>query len=100
MFFKSLPLRAKDIITGIVTIVAILVLTISNVGAEDTSTYLGLSEAENLALNLDTLSQSFTAEADALNYQAVADAQFADPRLKVGAMNFSPPPMHFEAKAR
>jgi outer membrane protein TolC len=88
MFCNNLPFRAKIIFADFVTFVAISVLLTSNVNAEDASTYLILSEAENLALDLDTLSQSFTAEADALSYQAVADAQYADPRLKVGAMNF------------
>ena len=90
MFFKHPPIGAKKISSGIVTSVAIIVFLTVNVSAEGaySSSHLGLAEAESLALDLDTLSQSFSAQADALNYQAIADGQLADPRLKVGAMNF------------
>lgn len=76
---KKYLINTTAIIIGIVACVL-------RVEADDS--LLTLREAEQFALDSDSLIQSFSASAEAINLQSIADGQLSDPKLKVGAMNF------------
>ena len=48
---------------------------------------LSLQEAERIALDVDPMTKVFTARAEALDEQAVAEGQLPDPKFKLGTMN-------------
>ncbi len=49
---------------------------------------LTLAEAERFALDSDFITKQYTARAESLSEQAIAEGQLPDPRIKLGMMNF------------
>ena len=49
---------------------------------------LTLAEAERIALDSDFVTKQYTARAESLSEQAIADGQLPDPKIKLGMMNF------------
>lgn len=86
MFFLYWPLAHKKYSIVFITVIFGLSATLSLADTEES--LLTLKEAEQIALETDSLTQSFNASAEALNQQSIADSQLSDPKLKVGAMNY------------
>ena len=86
MFYLYWPLALKNYLVILITVIIGLspTLSLANTGEH----LLTLKEAEEIALESDSLTLSFNASAEALNQQSIADSQFSDPKLKIGAMNF------------
>ena len=83
-FFR--PTRRKTLSGLIATWVALGSFSITPVAADEA--VLTLAQAQQLAQERDALELSINAKAEALRHQSVADGQLADPRFKLGAVNF------------
>jgi outer membrane protein TolC len=62
----------------------LLIITSTTLFADE----LTLAEAERIALDSDFVTKQYTARAESLSEQAIADGQLPDPKVKLGMMNF------------
>lgn len=67
--------------------ILLLVMPVMHARGESAGVSLTLTEVERIALRSDPLMESFAASAAGLREEAVADAQWQDPKLKLGMMN-------------
>ena len=86
MLYLFRPTRRKTLSGLIATWVALGSSNITPVAVD--ASELTLTQAEQLAQERDAMELSINAKAEALRHQSVADGQLADPRFKLGAVNF------------